>query len=213
MKRFTETQKWADPWYRKLSPPAKLLWQWLTDNCDNAGVIDPDFELAQFQIGLPMGIDTLSELGERVEKLECGKYFIPKFIGFQYGELSSECKAHNPVFASLEKHGLNGYPKGIHRHQEKEKDKDKVKETEKPRPTLDDVKAHCAKNDVPESDAVWFWNKCEANGWTNGGRKIKSWTHTIASWKSANYLPSQKNGAVKMVPAKKTDAELLSESL
>jgi hypothetical protein len=56
------------------------------------------------------------DLGERLVKLECGKYFISSFIGFQYGELSKECKAHNPIFQSLEKHGIErvcipfGYP-------------------------------------------------------------------------------------------------------
>lgn len=59
-------------------------------------------------------------------------------------------------------------------------------------PSLDEVKLCCSKTGLPESDAIWFWNKCEANGWTNGGQKIKSWQHTIASWKAANYMPSQK---------------------
>lgn len=60
--------------------------------------------------------------------------------------------------------------------------------------TLEEVKLVCQKTGVPESDAIWFWHKCEANGWTNGGKPIKSWPHTIASWKAAGYLPSQKNG-------------------
>ena len=60
-------------------------------------------------------------------------------------------------------------------------------------PSLEDVKLCCAKTGLPESDAIYFWNKCEANGWTNGGRPIKSWTHTIAAWKAAGYMPSQKN--------------------
>jgi hypothetical protein len=59
-------------------------------------------------------------------------------------------------------------------------------------PTLDEVKLTCAKAGIPESDAVWFWNKCEGNGWTNGGKKIKSYPHTLAAWKAAGYLPSQK---------------------
>lgn len=59
-------------------------------------------------------------------------------------------------------------------------------------PTLEDVKFYCAACQLPESDAVWFWNKCEGNGWTNDGKPIKSWTHTISAWKSAGYMPSQK---------------------
>ncbi len=131
MKRFTETNKWEDPWFRKLNPEMKLLWAWLLDSCDNAGVIDLDIELASFQIGYTYPMDTLSEFAHRVIKLECGKFFIPKFIEFQYGNLSRECKAHNPIFSSLEKHGLKGYPKGIHTLQEKEKETETEKETEK----------------------------------------------------------------------------------
>ncbi len=106
MKRFTETLKWSDPWFRKLSPQAKLFWQWILDNCDHAGVIEPDFELASFQIGYAMGMDTLLEIGDRIEKLDSKKFIIIKFIKFQYGELSEHCKGHNPVFASLQKHGI-----------------------------------------------------------------------------------------------------------
>jgi hypothetical protein len=60
------------------------------------------------------------------------------------------------------------------------------------RPSLDEVKLCCAKTGLRETDAVWFWNKCEGNGWTNGGKPIKSWQHTIAAWKAADYMPSQK---------------------
>jgi len=106
MKRFTETLKWNDPWFRKLTPQNKLIWGWLVDNCDHAGVIEPDMELASFQIGMVMGIDTLSELGERLWNFDDKKWLIVKFIEFQYGEISHDCRGHNPVFASLTKHGL-----------------------------------------------------------------------------------------------------------
>jgi uncharacterized phage protein (TIGR02220 family) len=106
MKRFTETLKWNDPWFRKLSPELKLLWGWLVDNCDHAGVIEPDMELASFQIGFAMGIDNLSELGERLWNFDGKKWLVVKFIEFQYGELSSDCRGHNPVFVSLTKHRL-----------------------------------------------------------------------------------------------------------
>ena len=73
------------------------------------------------------------------------------------------------------------------------KGKEQGKEQGKPRPSLEEVKLCCSKAGLPESDAIWFWNKCEGNGWTNGGKPIKSWPHTIASWKAGGYLPSQKN--------------------
>lgn len=66
------------------------------------------------------------------------------------------------------------------------------RETEKPRPTIEEVKAHCLKLGLPESDAEWFFHKCEGNGWTNDGKPIRSWTSTISSWKAAGYMASQK---------------------
>ena len=130
MKRFTETQKWEDPWFRRLAPELKLLWHWLLDKCDGAGIIEPDIELASFQIGHEYPPDILSRFDGRVTELKCGKYFIPKFISYQYGNLSRDCKAHNPIFSSLEKHGLKGYPYPIHTLQEKEKEKDKETDQE-----------------------------------------------------------------------------------
>jgi len=153
MKRFTETKKWDDPWFRKLRPEMKLLWLWLLDHCDNAGVIEPDIELAAFQVGHTMPDDALAMLGDRLVILPCGKWFIPKFIGFQYGELSRACKPHRPIFASLEHHGINatwlqekGYAKGIHTLQEKEKEKEQEKETE----TDKETETRARKNRQPE---------------------------------------------------------------
>lgn len=61
-------------------------------------------------------------------------------------------------------------------------------------PTLEQVKLCCAKAGLPESDAIWFFNKCEGNGWLVNGRPIKSWMHVIAAWKAAGYMASQKGG-------------------
>lgn len=69
------------------------------------------------------------------------------------------------------------------------------------KPTLEEVVLFCAKSGIVEMDALWFWNKCEGNGWTNGGRPIRSWRHVLTSWKNANYLPSQRvNGQLPQKP-------------
>ncbi len=62
-------------------------------------------------------------------------------------------------------------------------------------PTLEAVKLCVSKAGLPESDAEWFWNKCQGNGWTVNGKKIRSWPHVIGAWKAAGYMASQKNGA------------------
>jgi hypothetical protein len=193
MKRFTETLKWCDPWYRKLTPENKNLWEWLVDNCDNAGVIDLDLELASFHIGYQYPMLTLSDVfGDRVRLLDCGKWLVVKFIAFQYGELSHDCKAHNPVFASLEKHKVNGYPKGIDTLQEKDKvkvkdkDKEKDKDMRFKKPTLAEVKFCAEKSGLPPNEAERFYSYYESNGWKVGRNPMRSWPHAVANWKK-NY--------------------------
>ena len=51
-KRFTVTEKWNDPWYRTRSAHAKLLWIYLCDVCDVAGVWEIDLGRAAFDTGL-----------------------------------------------------------------------------------------------------------------------------------------------------------------
>ncbi len=105
-KRFTETNKWCNPWFRKLDPKRKLLWVYLTDNCDQAGVIEIDWELATFQIGTRVCAKDLDAFEGRVATLPKDKLWIRTFVQFQYGKISRECKPHNPVFAALDRHGL-----------------------------------------------------------------------------------------------------------
>lgn len=108
-KRFTETDKWRDPWFRKLTTLAKLLFLWLVDNCDKAGVVDLDFEAASFDIGEPINRNHLVELDGRWDKLPNGKIRLTKFVAFQYGKLSEKCTPHIRVIETIRSHGLN-YP-------------------------------------------------------------------------------------------------------
>lgn len=106
MNRQTETDKWIDPWFRKLSPRLKCLWLWLCDNCDPAGVISLDWELATFQIGEPITDKDLEHFKKQLQQLEGEKFYIRPFIKFQYGTLSHACRPHDKVFRALERHGL-----------------------------------------------------------------------------------------------------------
>jgi hypothetical protein len=107
MKRFTETTKWRDIWFRRLSIHQKCLWHLICDICDPAGVFEFDPELFSFDIGSKIKESDLAALGDRIQHLFENKWIIKKFIAFQYGKLSSECKPHKGIFSALEKHGLN----------------------------------------------------------------------------------------------------------
>lgn len=107
MKRYTDTEKWNDPWYQKLSGPAKQLWDYVCGKCDPAGIIRLDLEIASLEIRQKIEIEHVLELGEdRFQTLGNGHFFITGFIYFQYGELSPKCKAHNTVQKLIKLHNL-----------------------------------------------------------------------------------------------------------
>lgn len=113
MKRFTETLKWQDPWFRRLSAPAKLLWFYALDHCDNIGLIELDFEFISSDCRIKVTADHAKELGERLQKVDDGKYFIPRFIPFQYGKLSESCRPHEKVIEAVRSHSLISTPRGF----------------------------------------------------------------------------------------------------
>ena len=92
MKRFTETSKWDDPWFRKLSLKHKVFWQYLCDKCDNAGVWKIDFELASFQVGETVSDEDLKYLNNGKERVivENKRVIVVEFIPFQIGNLASK---------------------------------------------------------------------------------------------------------------------------
>jgi len=133
-KRFTATEKWVDPWFCGLSRPQKLFWTYLLDNCNHAGIWQVNWPLVKFHLG-DFEVD-LEKFNGRIEVLSESKWFIPKFISFQYGELNPDNRAHNSVILILEREGaykeLNTPLLGC-----KDMVKDKVKDKNKGRQDFD----------------------------------------------------------------------------
>ena len=50
-KRFTDTDKWKKGFIRNLPSKYKLLWLYILDDCNHAGIWDTDFEVASIRIG------------------------------------------------------------------------------------------------------------------------------------------------------------------
>jgi hypothetical protein len=180
MKRFTETEKWRDPWFRKLSAGAKLAFLYIIDNCDNAGVWTADKELADFSIGMEIPwVKVLEAFGERVSVLPSGDWLIVRFVEFQFGKLSKDCKPHLQVIRLIEKHRVSkGYPKGFRTLEEKEEDKEKDQKGDargKPE-SRSDVDAYAAEIGMSKADVDSWFDHFEANGWKVGGKAaMKDW--------------------------------------
>lgn len=108
-KRFTDTDKWKKPFIRSLKAPYKLLWFYIVDDCDTAGIWEADFDVAQVKIGEKIDPKTaIKQLGKNIIEIDNGnKWFIPSFIEFQYPNgLSYTNKAHAGAIRNLQKFGL-----------------------------------------------------------------------------------------------------------
>ena len=130
-KRFTDTGKWKKKWIRELDPKYKLFWFYLLDNCDHAGVFDADIASASFHIGLKYSEkEILDTFNRKIIILKKDKWFIPKFVEYQYGELNENNRAHLSVIKILKKYKLLGASKGLNKvlNGDKDQDKDKVKD-------------------------------------------------------------------------------------
>lgn len=134
-KRFTDTDKWSKKWFRGLSPDDKLAWNYLCDNCDPAGVIALDEELADFQIKKQIDWNRFLEISEgRVERLPNGRWWLTTFVSFQYPNgLNAKCVPHSQILKILRENGLSDrvhqeYGKGCQTLKEKDKEKDKDKD-------------------------------------------------------------------------------------
>lgn len=135
-KRLTDTQKWAKPGFGDLSLKMKLIWVYLCDSCDHAGVWDINLKLLVFHVGEATTLEEIQAgLGDKIAVLPGSKLFLSGFIEFQYGELNPDNRVHKSVLARLEKLKIKGLTSPFQGAKEKEKDKDKVIEKEKEKET------------------------------------------------------------------------------
>jgi hypothetical protein len=137
-KRFTDTEKWKDPWFDELSLQAKLFFFYFVDNCDHAGVFNVSLKKFNRDTGCRYKESDLKrDYAGKLRFLVNGRIWMPKFIDFQYGKLSETNNAHKGVFKSLEYNniqirGFDGASMGHYSGaQDKATEKDKEKEKEK----------------------------------------------------------------------------------
>ena len=108
-KRFTDTEKWKKPFIRGLQGAYKLLWLYICDDCDHAGIWQVDIDVAQIRIGEKIDLNEAIKIFEdKIIIFDKGnKWFIPSFVEFQYPSgLNPENRSHNSVIILLEKYNL-----------------------------------------------------------------------------------------------------------
>ena len=117
-KRLTDTAKWDRQWFREMPVEYKAFWTYLCDRCDHAGLWHKDLAMASFYIGAQIEAEkALGFFGDRVKVMADDKWFVERFISFQYGELKNNNSVHAAVLRTLQKHGVDvGAPQPAYVH-------------------------------------------------------------------------------------------------
>lgn len=106
-KRFTDTEKWFDPWFRSMPPKMKCVWQYILDTCDNVGVWKLDLVGLSFNVGETVFEEEFAKYFDgRLLKISDEKYWVRKFVSFQYGELTMASAPHRAYIKLAQQHGI-----------------------------------------------------------------------------------------------------------
>ncbi len=204
---MTDTDKWKKRFIKNLDYGNKLLWLYMLDDCNHAGIWDIDLEVASIRIGLDVDISDLKKFDDKIVIFDNGeKVFIPDFIDFQYGELNPNSNVHKSVIALLDKYNLQGYLRGSQgvetTPQDKDKDKDIVKVKAKVKrfvkPKIEEIMDYCEErqNNV---DAEKFYDYYSSNGWRVGKNPMKDWKASVRTWEKNTTQEKEKVSQPKKV--------------
>lgn len=186
-KRFTDTEKWKKPFVRGLQTPYKMLWMFMLDECDHAGIFIPDWDIIEIYLGHRFERENVLEtFGSNVIDLENGYWFIPDFITFQYGQLNKKNRVHASVINRLNQFDIDIDIKPLRspleglkdKYMEKEKDLDKDKEKDNGVPEKINWENLVSFEVEPEIQELWL--KYERQRITDGmsayndGNRIKA---------------------------------------
>lgn len=135
-KRFTETDKWKTGFMKSLPAAYRLLWLYINDDCDHAGVWHVDLQIASLRIGEDVTEDGAAKhFGINIKIFDGGeKWFIPSFIDFQYGQLNEKNRVHESVLKIINKYNLlenKPLTSPLQGAKDKDKDKDMDKDEDK----------------------------------------------------------------------------------
>lgn len=216
--RFTETEKWSDPWFQSLPHGSKLLFIYLCDRCNAAGFYEENVREACFHLGIEEAQYKGALKGlERGIKGASGWLWVKNFLRHQKNvDLNPENPAHRGVIRVLKEQverfsGISEFDefigplKGLLRPIGKGKGISKEEEVQekKPKGTIEDLKIFVQEIGLPISDGEFLFDKWQGNGWRNDGKPILDWRATTRTWQRMGILPSQKNcnGTKKILTA------------
>lgn len=116
-KRFTDTNTWHQTWFLELSPESKIIWTYLKDNCDCAGIWKIDLPAMKREIGFKsislatflseVNRDYDTKTGDPITRNRVkiisneNKLWMTGFITFQYEKGTNGVNANIPAIKGV----------------------------------------------------------------------------------------------------------------
>jgi len=209
MKRFTETEKWNDPWFRKLPGVHKLTFLFLIENCNNAGFYELDLPHMAYLMNIKEDLleGAIKGLSRGITEAS-GWVWIHNFLRHQKNsELNWENLAHRQIVGLLRSQmGRFGEtevfsefiapykellsPIGIGKGKEVRVESAERREMFSS-PSVEEVQKHGIEIGVDPSECLAFFDFYESKDWMVGKNKMKKWKSALSGWKRRSEAPAQ----------------------
>jgi hypothetical protein len=201
MKRFTDTCKWDDPWFRGLPGAHKLVFLYVIDRCNNAGFWEIDMDSLAFHTKLKSdAIEGALKGLERGLKGASGWVWVRRFLRHQKNEpLNAGNPAHRQIISLISEQvdrfqhvpefkELEGAVKGLKspigtgngKGNRGSAEGGDVSDPPGHEPTVEEFITEAARYLIPEWYARTKWEVHSAKGWSSGKtpliwKKVMAW--------------------------------------
>lgn len=179
-RRFTDKNKWEDEWYLSLDNDCRMVWEYLLDRCDHAGVFKKNMRMINFCCCVMWDAVKLEQVFDgRIIDRETF-YFIPKYLKFQYPKgLNSKKPAIVSVRNILKEKSLYDYVNKLYgndylminqsllnskptvKDKDKDKDKDKNRDKDKDKSKVKDKDIVVFPESLNSPDFKKAWSEWE----------------------------------------------------
>ena len=102
-KRFTDSEKWRDNWFTDLTNDQKIIWIYILDNCNNAGIWKMNIKNLNYFCSTNISVEEfIFTFQKRLTRINEELFLINKYCIFQYGPdfLTNKSK---PVISAINK--------------------------------------------------------------------------------------------------------------
>lgn len=102
-KRFHDTEIWSQDWFLEMPIEYKMLWLWVKDKCDYAGIWNPNIKIFErttdFKADYTKALTLFNSEKERILITQKKKWLVIDFFVFQYGStFNFRNKVHDSIY-------------------------------------------------------------------------------------------------------------------